>query len=242
MAMRTTTIATLALVMAISATPTTASAQDQRLRVSLGSAMTAGAIDSEMALTASVGYRFLDRVSFEVEVTGTESPEVDHWFRIANADDSGAARFGNLMTRSAAILGQLPGAPITVGGPFGRPTVDGFRGETEGRTLIAMLGFRYELPTQGGRLRPYVNAGLGMARTDQEFSFSILPAVLRALGANTGAIREIEESRTGLAAGAGVGASVRVYKALSVDVDARYLRLDRSQNLGRFGGGVSYRF
>jgi hypothetical protein len=53
---------------------------------------------------------------------------------------------------------------------------------------------------------------------------------------------EIDESHTGPATGAGIGASIRVYKELSVDIDARYVRLDRDQNLGRFGGGVSYRF
>jgi hypothetical protein len=49
-------------------------------------------------------------------------------------------------------------------------------------------------------------------------------------------------SHTGMMASAGVGASLRVFKSLSVDLNARYFRLDRSRNLGSFGGGVSYRF
>lgn len=232
MAMRTTMmIGTLALVMALSAT--TAHAQDGRLRVSLGSAVTAGAIDSELALAASVGYRFMDRVSFEVEVTGTGSEERfgDRRVGAGGFVDSLVARAGNVMTRGAGVLGQprLAAMPISFG-------------EREGRTLIATLGFRYELPTQGGRLRPYVSAGLGMARTNDEFTFAVTPVSARMPGFTAGAARAIDESHTGLATGAGIGASIRVYKELSVDVDARYIRLDRDQNLGRFGGGVSYRF
>ena len=37
-------------------------------------------------------------------------------------------------------------------------------------------------------------------------------------------------------------ASFRVFQALSLDLDAKYYRLDRGRSLGTFGGGVSYRF
>ncbi|MSO82636.1 MAG: hypothetical protein EXQ53_05015 [Acidobacteria bacterium] len=49
-------------------------------------------------------------------------------------------------------------------------------------------------------------------------------------------------SSTGLATSAGVGASIRIFRQLSADLNARYFRLDRGRNLGRVGGGVSYRF
>jgi hypothetical protein len=45
-----------------------------------------------------------------------------------------------------------------------------------------------------------------------------------------------------VAGSAGAGASLRLFRGLFVDVDARYFRLDRDRNLARLGGGVSYRF
>ena len=41
---------------------------------------------------------------------------------------------------------------------------------------------------------------------------------------------------------AGAGASVRLASQLWADVDARYFRLSRDQEIMRLGGGVSFRF
>ncbi len=49
------------------------------------------------------------------------------------------------------------------------------------------------------------------------------------------------ETRTNPVVSGGFGASVRLFKGLSADVDARYFRFDHS-NMTRLGGGVSYRF
>jgi hypothetical protein len=217
-----------------------ASAQDERVRLSIGTAATTGA-DDNLALTASVGYRFLEHFSFEVDFTATELAGGDFARPLATAAGfgDGAVR-GGLVTRERL-------------GPQGGLT-DPIRGQVFDRTAIFpplplarndvdlalfTAGFRYELPVQGGRLRPYVGGGLGIARTSEEFA--VVRPLLR-LGAGSESIGGESIVRTGVAGSAGAGASVRLFRGLFADVDARYFRLDRDRNLGRLGGGVSYRF
>jgi opacity protein-like surface antigen len=254
---RTILIATLTVLIAAGFTPTQSFAQDQRLRVSLGTATTAGAIDSELAVAASVGYRFAELFSFEVEITGIDAPAdrfSNQSFALGATGMSGAGRFGSILRGAPGFGGQLGmgGSFIGVPGGFNLPQgvtsvdVGRFSGSTEGQTLLATLGFRMELPVQGGRLKPYVNAGLGVARTDEEFRLSPPPMFgsieWRSMGTFQGQGGDNSASHTGLAGSLGLGASFRVYKELSLDVDARYFRLDRDRNLGRLGGGLSYRF
>jgi hypothetical protein len=212
-----------------------AAAQDERLRLSVGTAATTGGGDN-LALTASVGYRFLERISFEVDLTATESPGSDFVRPLAAIGGPDGRS-----VRGAFVAGGRPGGP---GGPIG-PT----RGQFVDRVaifpppptrssdiLLVTTGFRYELPVQGGRLRPYLGGGLGIARTDDD-----VVRILARQGAD--ASRSTDSvSRTGVAASAGAGASLRVFRGLFVDVDARYFRLDRDRDLTRLGGGVSYRF
>jgi hypothetical protein len=214
-----------------------AAAQDERVRLSVGTAATTGGGDN-LALTASVGYRFLERVSFEVDLTATESPGGDYVRPLAAIGGTD----GRIVRGGLAARGG-PGAPsgpidLTRGQFFDRvaifppPAV-----RSAGDILLVTTGFRYELPVQGGRLRPYLGGGLGIARTDDEFV-----RILARPGADVNARSTDSVSRTGLAASAGAGASLRVFRGLFVDVDARYFRLDRDRDLTRLGGGVSYRF
>jgi hypothetical protein len=201
-----------------------AAAQDERLRVSFGTATTAGGGDASLALTASAGYRFRERLLFEVDLTATESPVSQGFERRFALDEPG----GGLVRVGRGAPG--PGVRSFIGGPtdpFRGPLFDrtiGFadtrRPRPDGDLYLATMGLRYELGTERSRLQPYVAGGLGLARTDTELT----------------------SARTGLAAAAGIGTSLRVYRALSLDVDARYLLLDRGPNLTRLGGGVSYRF
>jgi hypothetical protein len=39
-----------------------------------------------------------------------------------------------------------------------------------------------------------------------------------------------------------MGASLRVFKELWIDLNARFYLMDRDRQMGTFGGGVSYRF
>ena len=213
------------LAIALCAIP--AAAQDDRVRLSIGTAATTGRDDS-LALTASVGYRFLERVSFEVDVTATDSPVGDLGFRplMLGASGPGGMRMDRI-TRGPGFVGRGTIDPMR-GPQFERAIFPPVRpAPVDGHTVLATAGFRYELPVQGGRLHPYLGAGLGIARTDEEITLQRSANSL---------------SRTGMAASAGAGASLRVFRQLFVDVDARYFRLDRERNLTRLGGGVSYRF
>jgi outer membrane protein W len=224
----------LALTLTFVAIP--ASAQDERLRLSIGTAATTGTGDN-LALTGSIGYRFLDRLSFEIDVTATESSGGAFVQPLAAAGGPDGR-----MLRSVFVGRGGPGGPTGRMGPaqgqfFDRVAIFPPPAARSGDMLLVTTGFRYELPVQGGRLRPYVGGGLGIARTEQE-SVRIL-ARPGAAGVTRGGD---VDARTGVAAAAGVGASLRVFRALFVDVDARYFRLDRDRDLTRLGGGVSYRF
>jgi hypothetical protein len=216
-----------------------ASAQDERVRLSIGTAATTGA-DDNLALTASAGYRFLEYLSFEVDFTATESggSEFVRPFATAAGFGDGAVR-GGVITRERIgpqggltdlTRGQVDRIAIFPPFPVGRSNVD---------IALITAGFRYELPVQGGRLRPYVGGGLGIARTSEEFAV-VLPILRPGAGGNS--INRESIVRTGVAGSAGAGASVRLFRGLFADVDARYFRLDRDRNLARIGGGVSYRF
>jgi hypothetical protein len=223
------------LTVMVYAVPT--AAQDERVRLSVGTAATTGGGDN-LALTASVGYRFLERLSFEVDFTATESPGGGFIQPLTaiGGTDGGIVRAGSVMR----------GGPGFPGGP-----IDRMRGQVvdriaifppvpvrrDGDLALVTAGFRYELPVQGGRLRPYLGGGLGIARTEDDFV-----RILARPGVDTGTRSGDSVTRTGVAASAGAGASLRVFRGLFVDVDARYFRLDRDGDLTRLGGGVSYRF
>ena len=252
-----TTLVRSLTLLAVLVVPALAHAQDQRLRVSFGGATTAGAIDSQLAIAASVGYRFADRLSFDVEVTaadGAAGPFSSIPFMGQAAGPGGVFRLGTMMADNRrGMMARTPSAGTRAGGPLFDRAVIGMpfplgdvRIERDGGTALATFGFRYELPSQVTRFLPYVSAGIGIARTEQSFNVSLAPGTSARPGMNamTRPNMDIDDtvSHTGLATSAGVGASIRIFKQLSADLDARYFRLDRGRNLGRFGGGVSYRF
>ena len=221
-----------------------AAAQDERVHVSFGTAAAAGSGDASLALTASAGYRFRERMLFEVDLTATESPAGRFFERAFAPGQPGGGMIGAIGRPATGM--RLFGGPMAPGparGPLFERAIrfaeaPGLR--VDGDLFVATLGLRYELGERGSRLQPYVGGGLGLARSDTELTLTRrMTAPLRAEG-----IAPIFESvsRTGMAASAGIGTSFRVYRQLSLDVDARYLVLDRGPNLTRLGGGVSYRF
>ncbi len=241
--------------------PSWAQAQDQRFRASFGPATTNGTGDASLALSGSFGYRFAKNISFEVDITGINAPADRFENRMFDLGGQlqGISRIGNRMTMGTRFGGNTGRMPGGVGQTVvtGLGGFDSFRGDTDGQTVIGTIGFRYELPVQGGRLRPYVGAGLGLARTTENFSLTgagrsgttadflssagLSSADWMARGVNRGTLSE-SVAHMEMAASAGVGASLRVFRDLSVDMDARYFRLSREHNLVRLGGGVSYRF
>ena len=219
--------------------PVLAQAQDQRFRVSFAPAVATVGGDAELAFQGTFGYRFSQHVWFEGDLTWIDAAAGgirDGGFafdgRVANAGNPGGmgrdrtGMFGRGLPGGIRfpMLPNMPNLPIDIGR---------LRASADGSTMIGTLGIRYELPVQTGRFRPYVAGGLGINNTEQEFEFNataITPAI------------DASASHTGPAFNAGAGASVRLASQLWADVDARYFRLSRDQEIMRLGGGVSFRF
>ena len=231
-------LALLSIAILIAISPV-ARADEPKTRVSFGAGVTAGAIDGSAAFTGSAGYRFADHLSFDVEATYVDRPAdrfSNRLINFGNVGGPGVARVGNLMANQrGGQFGQLVNMAV--------PNGAALQVNNDGHTLLATMGFRYELPSQVTRFRPYVSGGMGVSRTEERFNIAVAANAPARPGAQAAPIR-IDQSlnHTGLLGSAGAGASIRLVKELSVDVDARYFRLDRGRNLGRFGGGVSYRF
>jgi len=230
----------LAAAAAIAFAPGTARAQQEepKLRLTLGGGVTAGAIDSEPTLNLSAGYRFSKRFSFDVEVAGADAAADRFNFlpmTIGNITPATQVRVGSLNTGRRGGV-SIPSAAFVL------PGAENFRVNTDGSTVLTTVGFRYGLPTSDARFRPYVSGGMGVSITEETFSIGGLAADLRNRTSFPTDFVNDSTTHTGLALSGGVGASVRVFKQLSVGVDARYYRLDRDRNLGTFGGSISYGF
>ena len=217
------------LAFALLCLPALSHAQDQNFRVSFGAGATAGAIDGELSLGGSFGYRFSKFFSFDVDVVGAFGAADRFDERLLAASDGrelGIGRVGSLIGRRNRVFDFGQNLPILT-----FPT--NLRVETDGHTLLSTAGIRFLIPSRSDRFQPYVSGGFGVSRTEETFQFSnIIP----------GLDFDDSTSHVGLVGTAGIGASFRVVKALSLDLDAKYYRLDRSRSLGTFGGGVSYRF
>jgi Outer membrane protein beta-barrel domain len=221
--------------------PTLAHAQDQDFRISFGAGATAGAIDGELSLGGSFGYRFSKLFSFDVDLIGAlgAADRFDNRvFDLGGDRGFGSGRMGSLMQRARGGTfnpGQnLPNLPNPID----------LRVENDGHTLISTAGIRLLIPARGDRFQPYVSGGFGLSRTEESFRLSTEALNLPGRPGNTIPALDLDESTShvGLVGTAGIGASFRVFKAMSLDLDAKYYRLDRGRNLGTFGGGVSYRF
>ncbi len=229
------------------ASPAFAQSTDDRIRVSFGVGLTGGAVDGGPSIAASAGYRFADRVSFDVEFTFADEPAdrfANRLFPLTNDLDFGDTTVGRLLPIGRG--GLIPLVPSIFPIP-----IEG--GITDGSTMLMTAGFRYEIPFQGTRFRPYVNAGIGVSRTEQEFDIRIASTTITSIGrgnvsstitASSSIFPEIDDeiTHTGIMGSAGLGASLRVFRELSIDLNARFFLLDRDRQLGSFGGGVSYRF
>jgi hypothetical protein len=221
--------------------PALAHAQDQNFRLSFGAGATAGTIDGELSLGGSLGYRFSKFFSFDVDVVGALGV-ADHFDdRLLSASDGrelGMARIGSLINRGRnGVFGLGQNLPILT-----FPT--NLRVENDGHTLLSTAGIRFLIPSRNERFQPYVSGGFGVSRTEATFRLSSESLSFGGQPGNTIPALAFDESTShvGLVGTAGIGASFRVFKALSLDLDAKYYRLDRGRNLGTFGGGLSYRF
>jgi opacity protein-like surface antigen len=215
--------------------PVTAGAQEQRFRVSFAPSVAAIGGDAELALSGTAAYRFSEHFWFEGDVTwldaaagGLRDRHFEIPFPIGFPTD-----FTELIRRYGPTFGPNGSVMPVLGTPTALSIVPIFPGRlnasVDGSTFIGTVGVRYELPTQTTRFRPYLSGGLGINNTDQEVR-------IEPLGIDASA------SRTGFAFDGGAGASVRVWRQLWADVDAKYFRLSGDRDIMRLGGGVSYRF
>ena len=215
--------------------PAAASAQEQRFRVSVTPSMAAFGGDAELAMSGTAGYRFSEHFWFEGDLTwidaaagGLRDRDFEIPLPIAFPTD-----FTELIRRYGPTFGPNMSAlpvPINLTALPIFPIYPGrLSASVDGSTVIATVGVRYEFPTQTTRFRPYLSGGLGINNTDQEVR-------IEPLGIDASA------SRTGFAFDGGAGASVRVWRQLWADVDAKYFRLSGDRDIMRLGGGVSYRF
>jgi outer membrane protein with beta-barrel domain len=215
--------------------PAAASAQEQRFRVSFAPSVAALGGDAELALSGLAAYRFSEHFWFEGDLTwldaaagGLRDRRFPVDFPIAYAGDLAELirRHGSTFGRNVSGFPALPNLPVFQTFPI---YPNGISATADGSTFIATVGVRYELPRQTTRFRPYLSGGLGINNTDQELR-------IEPLGIDAFA------SRTGFAFDGGAGASVRVWKQIWADVDAKYFRLSGDRDIMRLGGGVSVRF
>jgi opacity protein-like surface antigen len=224
----------LTLMVVLTLVPAAVSAQEQRFRVSFSPSVAALGGDAELALSGQAAYRFSEHFWFEGDLTwldaaagGLRDRRFPVDFPIAYASD-----FGELIRRHGGTFGRnLTGFPVLSSLSIFPilPFYPSFTATADGSTFIATVGVRYELPRQTARFRPYVSGGLGLNNTDQELRIEPLGI-------------DASESRTGFAFNGGAGASVRVWKQMWADVDAKYFRLSGDRDIMRLGGGVSIRF
>ena len=214
----------------VTVAPAAAQAPEERITVNFTPAFATVGDDTALALAGSAGYRFTEHLSFEGDFTWIDAAAGgtrDRVFPLSSAQLT-TGSVNQVLSRTTARFGafnlrNLPNFPIPV---------EGFSASTDGQTMIATLGLRYEPTVQTARFRPYVSGGLGLNHTEQELTFAIASAT------------RFDEtlSHSGFAFSAGGGAAVRLFSSVWANADAKYFRLSRDRNVIRFGGGVGVRF
>jgi opacity protein-like surface antigen len=123
--------------------------------------------------------------------------------------------------------------------------------EEGGHAVVFTTNVRLELPVGSARILPYIVGGGGVGQVRERVrtvvSFSPSPSppgivVPLVLPAPTTVV--LKSDSTDLALTIGGGVSFPIIKLMSIDAEARYLSLlgRRDFNVGRFGGGVTFRF
>ena len=118
--------------------------------------------------------------------------------------------------------------------------------ESDGRATVFTTNARLEIPTTSRRVIPFVVGGGGVASVTE--SYGVVYAALAQSIPIDFPIQPgpptFENTTTNMALTLGGGASFLLTDHLAVDASLGVLHLmgDASGNIGRFGGGVSYRF
>lgn len=117
------------------------------------------------------------------------------------------------------------------------------------RTTVFTTNVRLEIPTISPRIIPFVVAGGGIAASTTRYPVMYAQLAAAGVPSNTVPIMPgpgwVDSSATSMALTLGGGASLLLTPRVSIDVDLRALHTmgdNGGGNLGRFGGGISYRF
>jgi hypothetical protein len=182
------------------------------------------------SIAGTVGYRFSATVALGVElmVVPRLTPEVPEILRP--------------LTITTAFDGiVLPSPTITVESDGGHATI--FTGN-----------LRLTIPTRSRRISPYLvgGAGVGTVTDKIEYTYIYPPLILNVpFGQPTifpppfaPRTESIDRTTTDFAAIFGGGVSFLTNEHWSLDVDARYIEIfgRRDARIGRYGGGITYRF
>jgi opacity protein-like surface antigen len=118
-----------------------------------------------------------------------------------------------------------------------------------GRAVIVSSNVRLQIPTTTQRLVPYVIAGGGVGTVREDITYELtVPLDILLLGLPMlppiARSQSISHSFTDLALTLGGGVNIYTTNRLAIDVDLRYIALlgTRDLHIGRFGGGISYKF
>jgi opacity protein-like surface antigen len=189
-------------------------------------------------ITGSFAYRFTNIVGLGLEVS---------WVPALTPEAPTIPNLAGLGGIGSAIYPPVPILPaISV-------SADG------GHAVIVSSNVRLEIPTRS-RFAPYVIAGGGVGTVEEDLTLKVsAPDViiqsapdLAALGFTPLPIADIlraysqpiSRSFTDVALTAGGGIDIRLSPRWAVDVDLRYTALigSRDLHIGRYGGGISYKF
>jgi hypothetical protein len=214
--------------------PARAEGQDPGAYASFVPSMALSDASASLALSGTFGVRFNRAVAFELELT--------------SAPDFARQRDFGVLPLAVTALSIFPAQ----------------RFDLETRAVLFLTNARVFIPTTLSRVRPFVVAGGGLAHVRQDVAFSWTASATGGIGnpqplrlTGTGGdpfvpnasllfpqLYQTTSADLALALTLGGGASVDVWKGLSVDVDLRYYRLmgQRDWNVGRFGVGAGYRF
>jgi hypothetical protein len=182
------------------------------------------------SIAGAIGYRFNPIVSLGVELTVVPSLTPD------------IPEFPTPLSALSYVDGiSFPTPVITI-------ESDG------GHASIFTANLRLTIPTRSRRISPYLIAGAGVGTVTDKLRYTIVYPPIR-LTAPAGATvifpapfppqtESITNTTTDFAAAFGGGVGFLANDHWSFDVDARYIGIFgwRDLRIGRYGGGITYRF
>jgi hypothetical protein len=208
----------LIVILLLAAAPGPARAQTTGGFASISAAAARIEDSTRGSFVAGIGYRFTRAVAVGMDVTFV--PKI-------------RPQLPSIVPLEAAGV-----AGITVPVPSFILTPDG------GRATLFTATLRLEPPAPSTRVVPFIVGGAGVGSVTDRWRETIsYPLAITNIVIPT-TIESFSQTTSGFAVTLGGGISVLAGRHLSVDGDVRYIGLlgDRDLRIGRFGGGLTYKF